>query len=346
MPKRGEYKPKAPLGDPNDPGCLGAYARRYLKWMRVRQLSPRTVENHEVYLRYFIEWAEAMGVTQPLEVSRSTLEEYQEYLYDYRQKNGDTLAPTSQHRRLVAPRQFFRWMTRKEHIPANPAADLDLPKQGRPLPRNVMNAEEAQRVFEQPDLRKKTGIRDRAILEVLYATGIRRFELCNLTLNSIDAERGVLTVRKGKGNKDRVVPILPRAIAWVERYVSDIRPDPMPEFEDVLFLTIQGRSITPNRLTMIVREYIRAADTGKGGSCHAFRHSLATGMLDNGADIRHVQEQLGHADISTTQIYTHVSVAKLQEVYVKTHPLNQGEDDGGDEERVGLVVEARQQPRH
>ncbi len=130
------------------------------------------------------------------------------------------------------------------------------------------------------------------------------------------------------------MPILPRAIAWVERYVADIRPTPQAEFQPVLFLTLQGRSITPNRLTMIVREYIRAADTGKGGSCHAFRHSLATGMLDNGADIRHVQAQLGHADIGTTQICTFVSVVKLQEVHARTHPLNQAERDEGDDAQV------------
>lgn len=328
MPLRGQFKTRPPLGDPDDPGCLGAFVRKYLKWLRVRHYSPRTVENHEVYLRFFVEWAETRGVTQPLEVSRSTLEDYQEYLYDLRKPDGDPLTANAQHRRLVAPRQFFSWMTRKEHIPANPAADLDLPKQGRPLPKNIMNANEAQKVFEQPDLRRKTGIRDRAILEVLYATGLRRFEICNLTLDSIDPDREVLTVRRGKGNKDRVVPILPRAIAWVERYVSDVRPDPRPEFETTLFLTIQGRSITPNRLTMIVREHIRAADIGKAGSCHAFRHALATGMLDHGADIRHVQEQLGHADISTTQIYTHVSVAKLREVYARTHPLNQDPPEG------------------
>jgi integrase/recombinase XerD len=220
----------------------------------------------------------------------------------------------------------------------DPAADLDLPRLGRQLPKNVMKATEAQRVFDQPDVRTTTGIRDRAMLEVLYATGIRRSELCNLTLDSIDGERGVLTVRKGKGNKDRVVPILPRAIAWVERYVANIRPTPQAEFEHVLFLTVQGRSITPNRLTMIVREYIRAADTGKGGSCHAFRHSLATGMLDNGADIRHVQAQLGHADIGTTQIYTFVSVVKLQEVHARTHPLNQAERDDGHDAQVEAPV--------
>ena len=129
------------------------------------------------------------------------------------------------------------------------------------------------------------------MLEVLYASGIRRSEPFNLTLDSIDGERGVLTVREGNGDKDPVVPILPRAIAGVERDAADMRPTPQPESEHVLLLTVQGRSIAPNRLTMSVREYIRAADTGTSGSCHAFRHSLAMGTIDNGADIRCVQAE-------------------------------------------------------
>ncbi|MEM9462409.1 MAG: tyrosine-type recombinase/integrase [Myxococcota bacterium] len=184
-----------------------------------------------------------------------------------------------------------------------------------------MNQDEVDKVFEQVDLSKPTGVRDLAIMHVAYATGLRRSELCNLGLHSIDRYRGVITVRKGKGSKDRIVPILDEAIAIVDEYVENHRPDPAPGHEDTLFLTIHGCRITENRMTQLVRDYIRAADIGDRGSCHAFRHSIATAMLDNGADLRHVQEQLGHADISTTQIYTQVSVAKLKEVHTATHPI-------------------------
>lgn len=151
-------------------------------------------------------------------------------------------------------------------------------------------------------------------------------ELCNLTLADIDTDRGVLTVRRGKENKDRVVPTGPRALAWISKYVDEVRPTPAKGFEQHLFLTVQGRSITANRLTMLVREHIRAADLGKSGSCHAFRHSMATGMLEGGADIRFIQAQLGHAELSTTQIYTQVSIRKLQEVHAATHPVNELDD--------------------
>lgn len=128
-------------------------------------------------------------------------------------------------------------------------------------------------------------------------------------------------MRKGKGNKDRIIPILDEAIAIVNEYIETRQPDPAPSHENVLFLTVQGRGITENRMTQLVRDYIRAADVGHRGSCHAFRNSIATAMLDNEADLRHIQAQLGHANISTTQIYTQVSVAKLNTVQTATHPL-------------------------
>ncbi len=204
---------------------------------------------------------------------------------------------------------------------------MELPRVGRTLSKTIMGVAEVRRVFAQPDLTRPNGVCDRAILGVLYSTGLRRMEVCNLTLADVDRARRIVTVRRGKGNKDRVVPIGPRAVAWVAKYADEHRPTPEQEYEDVLFLTVQGRSITNNRLTMIVREYVRAAGLGHVGSCHAFRHAMATGMLKNGADIRFIQEQLGHAELSTTQIYTRVFVRKLQEVHAATHPANALDDE-------------------
>jgi integrase/recombinase XerD len=164
-------------------------------------------------------------------------------------------------------------------------------------------------------------VRDRAILEVLYSTGIRRRELCELGLYDVDGGRGTVMVRAGKGNKDRVVPIGERALAWVERYVREARPSlvTLPDC-GVLFLSRFGSGMSLASLGAKVREYIEEAQVGKKGSCHLFRHTMATQMLERGADVRHIQEILGHADISSTQMYTHVSIKKLKEVHAATHP--------------------------
>jgi integrase/recombinase XerD len=146
-------------------------------------------------------------------------------------------------------------------------------------------------------------------------------EIAELRLDSIDPERGTVLIRLGKGKKDRMIPIGDRAAAWVDKYISDARPLLLvPPDEGVLFLTQMGDPFTPNRLSKMVKDYVGAANLGKTGACHLFRHTMATVMLDGGADIRYIQEMLGHADLSTTQIYTRVSVRRLKEVHAKTHP--------------------------
>jgi integrase/recombinase XerD len=146
-------------------------------------------------------------------------------------------------------------------------------------------------------------------------------ELINLTLHAIDEERGTVMIRQGKGAKDRMIPIGERAIKWVRRYLEEVRPSFVREPDSgTLFLTNLFEPFTPNRLTQLVREYIKAADLGKQGSCHLLRHTCATLMLENGADTRFIQQQLGHAELSTTQIYTQVSIRKLKEIHTATHP--------------------------
>jgi integrase/recombinase XerD len=165
------------------------------------------------------------------------------------------------------------------------------------------------------------GLRDRAILETFYSTGMRRSELMGLGLFDIDRERGTVMIRQGKGKKDRMIPVDERAIAWIDRYQTRVRPELVVERGNAtLFLTQAGEAFTPDRLTQLVRGYVNAADIGKTGSCHLLRHTMATLMLENGADIRYIQAMLGHAELSTTQIYTQVSIRKLKEIHSATHP--------------------------
>jgi integrase/recombinase XerD len=165
------------------------------------------------------------------------------------------------------------------------------------------------------------GLRDRAILEVFYSTGIRRSELALLRIFDVDSERCTLLVRQGKGKKDRIVPIGERALHWVKRYLDELRPKLVADpDEGVLLLGDAGDALLLARLTDLVRTCVKRAELGKTGSCHLFRHTMATLMLENGADIRFIQQMLGHASLASTQIYTHVSIRKLQEVHAATHP--------------------------
>jgi integrase/recombinase XerD len=181
--------------------------------------------------------------------------------------------------------------------------------------------EEAEAVLAQPDLSTPVGVRDRAMLETFYGTGIRRAELARLNWRDLDIDRKTLMVRQGKGRKDRMVPIGPRAIAWIERYLVDVRPRFASEPDDgILFLTVDGTPFSLDRLTQLVRDYVKASGVDKEGACHLFRHTLATLMLEGGADIRYIQAMLGHAELSTTQIYTQVSIRALQAVHAATFP--------------------------
>ena len=184
-----------------------------------------------------------------------------------------------------------------------------------------MTATETERVLDMPDVETQLGLRDRAILETLYSTGMRRMELLGLRIHDLDEERGTLFIQQGKGKKDRIAPIGERALQWIERYVVEVRPHWLFEAgQQTLFLTREGMPISPSRLTQIVGSYVAASDISKEGSCHLFRHTAATLMLENGADIRYIQALLGHARLETTEVYTQVSIRRLKEVHSMTHP--------------------------
>lgn len=321
MPRKGERKERAPLGDLNDRQGFAALAVAYLEALRVKNYSEATIATREHYLREFIKWCGERSLTRPAEITKPILERYQRWLYHYRKKNGQPLTFRTQHGRLVPVRAFFAWLCRQNHLLANPAADLELPRAEKRLPRHVLTAAEAERVIALPDVTNPIGLRDRAILEVFYSTGMRRMELLGLKLYDLDADRGTVFVRQGKGKKDRMIPMGERAFGWVQRYIEEARPSLslMPD-DGTVFLTNVGTLFEASRLTQIVRDYVAAADLGKKGACHLFRHTCATLMLEGGADIRFIQQLLGHEKLETTQIYAQVSIRMLKEVHTRTHP--------------------------
>ena len=321
MARRPSSPARRALADRHDPQGLAAFVMRYLEWLRVHNYAEPTVENRELYLGYFVAWCVERGLTQPREITKPILERYQRALYHLRKANGEPLTFRGQHARLVPIRGFFKWLARQNHLLYNPASELELPRLEHRLPKHVLTTSEAEQVLRRPDLNEPIGVRDRAILETLYSTGMRRRELMGLSLFDLDRERGTVMIRQGKGKKDRMIPIGERAINSIDRYQNDVRPAlVVGRMNATLFLTHTGEPFTPNRLTQLVRGYVRAANLGKSGSCHLFRHTMATLMLENGADIRYIQAMLGHAELSTTQIYTQVSIRKLKEIHTATHP--------------------------
>lgn len=319
---RGRSSPVwAALADRADAQGMAAYVARYLEWLRIHNYAEPTVKNRELYLGYFLVWAAERGLTQPKAITKPILERYQRSLYHLRKANGDPITFRGQHARLVPIRAFFKWLARQNYLLYNPASELELPRLEQRLPKHVLTKSEVEQVLQQPDVSEAMGLRDRAILETFYSTGMRRSELMGLSLFDLDRERGTIMIRQGKGKKDRMIPIGERAVKWIDRYLNTVRPElAIGRGNTTLFLTSTGEAFTPNRLTQLVRDYVNAADIGKSGSCHLFRHTMATLMLENGADIRYIQAMLGHAELSTTQIYTQVSIRKLKEIHTATHP--------------------------
>lgn len=320
--RKGGRKQPAPDGfDRSRPDTLASLADRWMQRLEERAYSPRTLDMHRWALKSFLQWCHERDLTNPNDITKPILESFQRWLYRYRQKNGKPLGVTTQRSRLGAVQRFFAWLCRENHLAANPAADLELPRKPAKILPKALGPDELAELFSLPDTGDVLGLRDRTMLETLYSCALRRSELTRLDLEDIDLSRRVLTVRKGKGGKSRVVPLGERAVYWLTRYLERSRPRLEVELsERALFISGYGDRLNPNYLGNWVKRMLGKAGIDKPGSCHLLRHSCATHMHDNGADIRFIQQLLGHARLDTTQIYTEVSITALQEVHARTHP--------------------------
>lgn len=303
------------------PGTMAATVDSYTRHLETLSLSARTFNGRRDELRLFLQWAQERTLTRPEQITRSILEAYQRHLFHYRKKNGKPLSITTQRGRLNAIRYYFGYLVRERHIDANPASDLILPRRSIRLPPEPLTIPEIEALIAAPDISDPLGIRDRAILELFYTTGIRRTELARLQITDLQPDAGILFVRQGKGRKDRVVPVGNRALHWLAHYLDRCRPS-LTQHPDQhsLFLTAYGEPFNPDVLGRLVVGYMRQAGITRFGACHLLRHSCATHMLEGGADIRYVQELLGHAKLDTTAIYTHVSITALKAVHARCHP--------------------------
>ena len=303
----------------------------YLDWLTVRNYSNYTIVERRYYLGLFIEWAEMRSITTPEAVTLEILESYQRHVYHLRTEQGKPYSINGQRGRLVALTTWFAWLKKHKRLETNPADEMVLPKMGSRLPKAILTLDEVETVMTQPNLNHPMGLRDRAILELFYSTGMRRTELAELALHDVDVQRRVITIRHGKGDKQRVVPIGQRALNWLQAYLDNARPLLLVDRRETrLFITRNGIPFAYNALSDLVKKYMRSAGIAKSGSCHLFRHTAATLMLENGADVRYIQALLGHANLNATQIYTHVAITKLREVHDATHPAKPKRETEGD----------------
>jgi len=280
-------------------------------WME-RGLSDLTLAAYRADLAGFARWL-AVREIDLLGVGRDLVLEY----LAARAQAG--ARPRSTARLLSALRRFYRYQVREGRLSEDPTALVDSPKLGRSLPA-ALSEGEVEALLAAPDLQQPIGLRDRAMLEVLYAAGLRVSELVGLKIDQLNSRQGVVRTF-GKGSKERLVPVGEEALAWLDRYLQQSRPALLgSRLSAHLFITHLGEGMTRQAFWYRVKHYARQAGIGKALSPHTLRHSFATHLLNHGADLRVVQLLLGHSDLSTTQIYTHVARQRLQELHSKHHP--------------------------
>lgn len=277
-------------------------------------LSANTRQAYERDLRLFCKTLGFKNSDALVNVSR---EQITWYMTQLKEKG---LAAATIARKLAAIKAFYRFMTAEGYMDANPAEVVEAGTKGIKLP-HVLSEDEVVRLLNQPDITTSEGFRDRTMLEVLYATGMRVSELINLTLERVDLNMKYI-IAFGKGSKERIVPLGSVAAKFLQQYLEKVRPKltHAGRNTNIVFLAFGGHELTRQRFWQIIRAYGRKANINKALTPHILRHSFATHLLDNGADLRSVQELLGHSDISTTQIYTHLTNKRLRDIYAKAHP--------------------------
>jgi len=284
----------------------------YLAYLRdVRRMSPNTVESYARDLAALAAFAEKRQL-DPAALDRRELEAFVRGLM------ASGLSPRSTARAVAGVRGFYKFLAVEQRRESSPADDLRAPRAWAALPK-FLDLDEVDRLLAQPDVATPRGLRDKALISVLYATGLRVSELISLKSTNLHLREGYLTC-VGKGDKERIVPIGQEAADWVQKYLAEGRPKLVPKSSPWLFVNARGGPLSRVGFWKLLKEYGLKAGITRNISPHVLRHSFATHLLDRGADLRAIQMMLGHADLSTTQIYTHVLEARLRSVYDRFHP--------------------------
>ena len=304
---------------------MQAVFNKYINYLEAeRNASPYTVRNYTTDLLDFFQFLRDKEIDSLKEVDRHVFRDYLSHLME----KGFVKASIA--RKLSAIRSFYRYLLREKIISVSPVATTSSPKLDRRLP-SFLTQEEINRLLEAPDLSTPQGLRDRALLELLYASGLRVSELVSLNLEQVNLDTNEVRVW-GKGSKERIVLMGQPAARALTAYLTQGRPELLGEKGgNALFLNRYGKRIIERRVQRILEKYTNIAGIGKRVYPHMLRHTFATHLLDGGADLRVVQELLGHASLSSTQIYTHVSKSQAKKVYLSAHPMAQEKDNESEE---------------
>jgi integrase/recombinase XerD len=301
--------------------AVGAAVRAHLSAIRAEGMTNSTQDGRRHLLKSFVVFARSRGLSTMAALTTEEVHSYQLHVDQLRR--CATISLGTVRNRLLALRQFLRWGFRTARLSVDLAQSIRLPRPAIRLPRDVLTLREAEQVLEGPAIASPLGLRDRAMLEVLFSSGLRRAELIGLDVADIDLDGSRVFIREGKGRRDRVVPLSARARGWILRYLDAARPRLLQDaMSSALFINERHRRVSRTQVNHRFRGYLVASGVHKVGSCHIWRHTMATLMHDGGADIRDLQQMLGHADISTTAIYTRVSATRLAEVHRRTHPAS------------------------
>ncbi len=295
---------------------------KYRESMKIRNLAEKTVTGNIRYLNKFFEYLEKVhGITEIDKVTKDTIYEYQIYQYERINKVGRLNTVAEQNNALKPVKHFFQYLKECGYIVSDPASAIAYAKEPSRLPRGILTQSEARKILNAPDLKTATGYRNRTLMELLYTSGIRKSELINLKLEDVDYEDGILRIEQGKGKKDRIVPIGRIACRYLENYIKSVRPEFIKDpYNNYLFLSLKGNRLSRNRVWVLIKEYTKQAKVKKNVYPHTFRHSCATSMLKNKADIRSIQELLGHSSLDSTQVYTKITITDLKEIHTRCHP--------------------------
>ena len=291
--------------------------------MCVRHFASRTIEDYIRNTRSFIAYLAGRGITKISEVERDDIKEYLTFLFYFRQGNKG-LSPGTRMNKIAAVKSFFKFLAAENYLLYDPAGDIELPKTSKRLPRDILSHKEMLKLLSAPSRETPIGIRDRAMLELFYSTGMRNTELRCLKLSDTDMRRNEVRICFGKGGKSRIVPIGEAAIYYLSVYLEKGRPllAARGKHSELLFLNVRGGPLSRRALPDMVKKYAKKAKIQKKIGCHTLRHTCATHMLKGKADLRCIQELLGHSSLTATQIYTKVELSDLKEVHKRCHPRN------------------------
>ena len=309
----------------------------YLEYCQRRGLKKSTLKDHSISLRVFFAFLADTypDVNDITDITRDMVRGYEKYLTTRLDARGKIMAQTRRSRNILHIRLFFAYCEREEKIFKNPASNMAIPRTRQTIIKDVLSIEEMERLLKSSPSDDLMSIRDRAMMEMLYSSGVRADEVCTIGCGGIDLAERLLHVRHGKMGKERIIPFGESAAYWVHTYLERVRPLIARKEAKELFVSMRGRRFGAQMIGTIVKAYAARAGIEKNVTSHTFRHSCATHMLKGGADIRYVQRQLGHRFISTTEKYLKIEITDLKEIHDRCHPRERDDWEGGEVQGPG-----------